>query len=121
MNAIATEYLTTVIRRVRYYKELGDRTFEQLQDDGFHYRPNNESNSIAVIIQHMSGNMLSRWTNCLSEDGEKDWRDRDEEFAVHDYTKDRLIELWEKGWNCFLNALNSFGADDLLRTIYIRQ
>ncbi|MBL7739312.1 MAG: DUF1572 family protein [Chitinophagaceae bacterium] len=119
--SIGTEYLQTVMRRVRYYKDLGDKTFEQLDDEHFHYQPNAESNSIAVIIQHMAGNMLSRWTNFLTEDGEKEWRNRDEEFAIHHYNKKELLEIWEKGWNCFLDALASLREDDLLQTIEIRQ
>ena len=122
MNSLAAEYLQTVIRRVKYYKDLGDKTFAQLSNDSdFHYHPNAESNSIAVIIQHMAGNMLSRWTNFLSEDGEKEWRQRDEEFAIHDYNKEQLLAIWETGWKCFISALESLGADDLLRTIQIRQ
>jgi len=120
--SLGTEYLQTVIRRVKYYKDLADKTFDQLTSDkDFHYQPNEESNSIAVIIQHMSGNMLSRWTNFLSEDGEKEWRERDDEFTVHDYTKRQLLEIWEKGWKCFLDALESLTDDDLLKTISIRQ
>ena len=122
MNTIAKEYITTAIRRFRQYKELGDKSLEQLADADFHVRPDNESNSIAVIIRHMSGNMLSRWTNLLTEDGEKPWRRRDEEFS-HDqaYTKQQLIDSWEKGWTCLLDALSSLTEDDLLKTIYIRQ
>jgi Protein of unknown function (DUF1572) len=120
--SIGKEYLQTVIRRVKYYKDLGDKTFEQLNSDAdFHYQPNEESNSIAVIIQHIAGNMLSRWTNFLTEDGEKEWRQRDEEFAVHNYSKKQLLEIWEKGWTCFLTALEFLHEDDLLKTIYIRQ
>lgn len=122
MDTIGNEFLTTAIRRVKYYKDLGDKTFSQLANDGdFHYQPDEESNSIAVIIQHMAGNMLSRWTNFLTEDGEKDWRQRDDEFTIHDYTKEQLLELWEKGWACFTNALASLNEDDLLKTVYIRQ
>jgi hypothetical protein len=120
--SIGTEYLQTVIRRVKYYKELGDKTFEQLNSDTeFHYQPNKESNSIAVIIQHMAGNMLSRWTNFLTEDGEKEWRQRDDEFTEHNYTKTQLLEIWEKGWRCFLGALESLQEEDLLKCIHIRQ
>jgi hypothetical protein len=120
--SIGIEYLQTVIRRVKYYKELGDKTFEQLNSDAeFHYQPNEESNSIAVIIQHVAGNMLSRWTNFLTEDGEKEWRQRDDEFTIHNYTKIQLLEIWEKGWRCFLDALGSLQEDDLLKTIHIRQ
>lgn len=119
--SLGAEFLNTVIRRVKYYKELGDRTFAQLEDADFHFQPNKESNSIAVIIQHTAGNMLSRWTNFLTEDGEKDWRDRDGEFAEHDYNKQQLLDIWEKGWDCFLQALASLKEDDLLKTIHIRQ
>jgi hypothetical protein len=120
--SLGKEYLQTVIRRVKYYKDLGDKTFEQIDNDAdFHYQPNEESNSIAVIIQHMAGNMLSRWTNFLTEDGEKEWRQRDEEFVVHRYNKKELIDIWEKGWKCFLDALESIGEDDLLKMIHIRQ
>jgi hypothetical protein len=121
MNSPGQEYLQTVIRRVKYYKDLGEKTFEQLNDADFHYQPNEESNSIAVIIQHVSGNMLSRWTNFLTEDGEKEWRQRDEEFAIHHYSKQQLLEIWEKGWKCFLDALESLNEDDLLKQINIRQ
>ena len=118
---IGKEFLQTAIRRVKYYKDLGDKTFEQLHDADFHYQPNEESNSIAVIIQHVAGNMLSRWTNFLTEDGEKEWRQRDEEFAIHSYSKQQLLATWEQGWKCFLGALESLKEDDLLKTIYIRQ
>jgi hypothetical protein len=121
MNSLGKEYLLTAVRRVKYYKDLGDKAFEQLNDAEFHYQPNSESNSIAVIIQHMSGNMLSRWTNVLTEDGEKDWRQRDDEFSVHDYNKQQLLDIWEKGWHCFISAVESLQEEDLLKTIYIRK
>lgn len=115
------EFLLTAIRRLKYYKDLGDKTFEQLNEWDFHYQPNDESNSIAVIIQHMAGNMLSRWTNFLTEDGEKEWRQRDDEFEVHSYNKQQLIEQWEKGWTCFFTALESLKKKDLKLTILIRK
>ncbi len=118
--SIGTEFLSTGIKRVKYYKDLADKTFAQLEDKDFHYRPNEESNSIAIVIQHMYGNMLSRWTNFLTEDGEKTWRERDDEFEVHDYSKVKLIELWEKGWNCYLTAMQDLKEEDLLKTITIR-
>jgi hypothetical protein len=120
-TSLGSEYLQTAIKRLRYYKLLGEKTFEQLTDADFHYTPNTGSNSIAVIIQHVSGNMLSRWTNFLTEDGEKDWRSRDEEFEVHDYSKQQLTAMWEKGWACFLDTLSSLTEDDLLKTVYIRK
>jgi hypothetical protein len=106
---------------MKYYKDLGDKTFEQLKDEDFHFRPNEESNSIAVIIQHMTGNMLSRWTNFLTEDGEKKWRERDDEFEIHSYGRKDLIAIWEKGWSCFLDTLQSLQDEDLLKIIHIRQ
>ena len=121
MKTIGEEYLSTVIARVKYYKYLGEKTFEQLEEKDFHWLPSSESNSIAVIIQHMTGNMLSRWTNFLTEDGEKEWRQRDDEFEIHSYSKQQLVDIWNKGWDCFLNALNSLNEDDLLKTIHIRK
>jgi hypothetical protein len=114
-------YLQTAIKRLRYYKQLGDRTFEQLSDADLNYRANEACNSIAVIVQHMHGNMLSRWTNFLTEDGEKEWRQRDAEFEVKEQTKAQVLQLWEEGWACFLNSLSSLTEEDLSKTITIRQ
>lgn len=121
MSSLGKEYLQTAIRRMKYYKDLGDKTLEQLNDFDLHYQPNEEANSIAIIIQHMSGNMLSRWTQFLTEDGEKEWRQRDEEFALHEYSKQQLVELWEKGWACFLDALGSLKKKDLKKMVLIRK
>ena len=121
MSSIGKEFLDSAIRRLKYYKDLGDKTFGQLNDLDFHYKPNEESNSIAIIIQHMAGNMLSRWTNFLTEDGEKEWRQRDGEFEIHDYSKQHFIELWEKGWSCFLNAIEPLTKKQLKQTITIRK
>jgi hypothetical protein len=121
MSSFGNTFLQTAIKRLRYYKELGEKTFEQLTDDQLHFTPNAASNSIAVIVQHVAGNMLSRWTNFLTEDGEKPWRQRDEEFEVHDHSKQQILDLWEKGWACFLDALTSLTENDLLKTIYIRE
>jgi Protein of unknown function (DUF1572) len=120
MNPIGTIYLESAIKRLMAYKTLGDKTFEQLDEKGFHFVPNESSNSIAVIIRHLHGNMLSRWTNFLTEDGEKEGRNRDTEFTSPAMSKDDLIALWEEGWYCLLSALQSLQADDLLKTIYIR-
>ena len=118
---MANEFINASIRRMKYYKELGEKTFEQLNDADFHFKPSSESNSIAVMIQHIVGNMLSRFTNFLTEDGEKDWRNRDNEFEVHNYSKQQLIDLWNKGWKCFLDVLESLKEDDLIKTITIRK
>jgi Protein of unknown function (DUF1572) len=117
---LANSFLQSAIKRLTYYKELGDKTFAQLHDADFHFQPNETSNSIAIIIQHMAGNMLSRWTDFLTTDGEKNWRNRDVEFEEQHLSKQQLIDLWEKGWQCCLGALNTLTDDDLLKTIYIR-
>jgi Protein of unknown function (DUF1572) len=121
MNNIADDFLQTAISRLKYYKQLGEKTFDQLEEKDFHYQPNEESNSLAVIIQHLHGNMLSRWTKFLHEDGEKEWRKRDAEFQIKGYSKMELLNLWTEGWNCFLGALQSLQESDLLKTIYIRK
>lgn len=121
MSSLAKEFIGSAIKRLKYYKELGDKTFTQLNDWDFHYQPNHESNSIAIIIQHMAGNMQSRWTNFLTEDGEKEWRQRDDEFEIHNYSKHQLVEGWEKGWACCLDALESLKKKDLKKTVTIRQ
>ncbi len=117
---LGEEYLVTVIRRFKYYRELGERTFDQLEEKDFHVQSSSESNSIAVIIQHVAGNMLSRWTNFLTEDGEKEWRDRDDEFEIHSYSKQQLVDMWNKGWEIFLNTLDALNENDLLKTVHIR-
>jgi hypothetical protein len=114
-------YLQSVIKRLQGYKDLGDKTFAQLEEKDFHFQPNEASNSIAIIIRHMAGNMLSRWTNFLTEDGEKEWRKRDEEFEIQLYSREQLLQLWEEGWDCVWKTLQSLTENDLLKTIHIRQ
>lgn len=113
-------FLKDAVKRFQYYKELGDKTFEQLGEADFLYQPSNESNSIAVIVQHLYGNMLSRWTNLLNEDGEKEWRKRDNEFEEIKHSKQEILSLWNEGWDCLFNALKSLSSDDLTKTIRIR-
>mgnify|MGYP000850949415 CR=1 FL=1 len=120
MYNMANGFLASAIKRLSYYKELGDQTLALLATKDCHFAPNGESNSIAVIIQHVSGNMISRWTDFLTTDGEKEWRNRDEEFEIKEYSKEQLIGLWEKGWNCCLTAIKNLKEEDLLKTIYIR-
>lgn len=108
------------IKRFEYYKSLGDKTFEQLSEEDFFWQYNEESNSIAVIVKHIAGNMLSRWTNFLTEDGEKSWRNRDEEFINTFKTKNEILDYWEQGWKCLFDALNQINDENLYSTIYIR-
>ena len=121
MSSAGTIFLQSAVKRLEYYKELGNKTLAALNDADFHYQPNEESNSIAVIIRHISGNMISRWTDFLTSDGEKEWRNRDQEFEITHLTKKQLVNMWEKGWSVCLGTINALTADDLLKTIYIRQ
>lgn len=108
------------IKRFQYYKMLGDKSFEQLSDEQIFWQFNQESNSIAIIVKHVAGNMLSRWTNFLTEDGEKPWRNRDEEFLNTFQSKDEVLDYWEKGWKCLFEALSQINDQNLYSTIYIR-
>lgn len=115
-----TSYLTSVKKQFEYYKSLGDKTFIQLTEEHFFWLPNNDDNSIAIIVKHIAGNMLSRWTNFLTEDGEKEWRNRDDEFINSFTTKEDVIAYWETGWKCLFNALNSINQENFNTIIYIR-
>jgi uncharacterized damage-inducible protein DinB len=118
--SFSSEFLPKIINRFKAYKELADKTFEQLEDKDFFYQPSQQSNSIAIIIQHMYGNAMSRWTNFLTEDGEKEWRKRDAEFEVMDVSRQDLLSFWNTGWNVVFQTLESLREEDLDKTIYIR-
>lgn len=109
-----------LIKRFESYKKLGDDTLQQLSEEDFFWQYNQESNSVATIVKHLHGNMLSRWTNFLTEDGEKIWRKRDEEFVNSASTKVQVTDLWEKGWSCLFNALHQINEENIHSTIYIR-
>ncbi len=113
-------FLTDVFKRLKNYKELGDKTFAQLDGEDFFFLASPQSNSIAIIVQHLHGNMLSRFTNFLTEDGEKTWRNRDTEFNTALSTKEQVIDAWEEGWHCVFNAITALQPEDLDKTIYIR-
>jgi hypothetical protein len=113
-------YLKSAITQFAYYKKLGEKTFAQLNDADLFWQFNAESNSIAVIIKHLSGNMLSRWTNFLIADGEKEWRNRDTEFEETINTREQIMAAWDQGWDCLFNALNSLTAEDWEKTVKIR-
>ena len=113
-------YLESARFEFRRYKTLGDKTFEQLDDDQLLYRRNEGDNSIAQIVKHMAGNMLSRWTDFLHSDGEKPWRHRDTEFEHPPQNKPEVIALWEKGWDCLFSALSKLDESNFDTTVYIR-
>jgi len=113
-------YITSVKKQFVYYKSLGDKTFNQLSEEDFFWQYNDASNSVAILVKHIAGNMLSRWTHFFTEDGEKDWRHRDDEFNQSFATKKEVITYWEKGWNCLFTTINSLKEEDLECIIYIR-
>ena len=113
-------FLESVQKKFSDYKILAEKAIDQLEDDQLFVQANNDSNSIAMIVRHMSGNMLSRWTDFLSTDGEKEWRKRDDEFEVVLKTKEEVMASWEAGWDCLYNTLRNLTPDLLLHTIYIR-
>jgi len=117
---INEQYLDSVKKRFADYKSLAEKAISQLPEEDLFKSPNQDSNSIAIIVQHLWGNMMSRWTNFLTEDGEKEWRDRDAEFEIVVKTKDELMQKWEEGWKCMFDSLNSLKPDELLNTIHIR-
>ena len=134
MNA---DYLKSAKQQFLYYKQLGDKTMDQLSDEQLFWQYNDASNSIAIMVKHLWGNMMSRWTDFLTTDGEKDFRKRDEEFelrvgpslqgvdtanaeGVDEHSRAVIIEKWEQGWACLFKALDSINEDNFDTTIYIR-
>jgi Protein of unknown function (DUF1572) len=115
-----TDFITASTNHFRYYKGLGEKTFEQLSDDQLFFTPNSECNSIAITVQHLYGNMLSRWTEFLTSDGEKEWRKRDTEFENITTTRAAMMKQWEEGWDCLFHALTPLTPADLEKIIYIR-
>ena len=99
---------------------LGEKTFEQLSEEQLFYMYNEDSNSIGIIVKHLHGNMLSRWTDFLTTDGEKPWRNRDSEFEDFVTTKKELISCWDEGWKCLFDALDMVKPEDLNKIVLIR-
>jgi len=117
----AQHYLADALRTFRDYKKLAEGAFAQISDEDFFKTLDKESNSIAVNVKHMAGNMISRWTDFLTTDGEKPERDRDMEFEMlPGTTKDDLLAYWELGWKCVFDAVEPLQPEDLMRTVRIR-
>lgn len=113
-------YLDSTRKLFAYYRELGDKALAQIGDEHIHWHPSPESNSVAIIVRHISGNMLSRFTDFLTSDGEKPWRDREAEFEDGDANMAKLLMAWNTGWECFFQAVNPLNEDDLGKIVYIR-
>jgi len=114
-------FLEESIKSFRGLKSNAEKAIEQVSDAEMHWSYNEESNSIAIIVKHMSGNMISRWTDFLTTDGEKPDRNRDGEFEDDFHSRQQIMDFWNKGWKVFLDTLNSLHENDLLKRIYIRK
>jgi hypothetical protein len=117
---VAAEFVSAVLNAFEANKRLADRAVAQVPDDKLHVALDPNTNSIAVILQHVAGNLLSRWTEFLTTDGEKPWRNRDAEFVDPAAGRADLLDHWERGWACLRNAVTGLKPDDLARTVLIR-
>ena len=112
--------LKNTINVFEYYKSLGEKAMAQITDEALFHMPDEKSNSISVIVKHLHGNMLSRWTDFLTTDGEKEWRDRDSEFEETIETREEVMKQWNEGWACVFSALATLQPEDFDKTVYIR-
>ncbi len=115
------QYLSIVIEQFKHFKERAEKAIAQLSEEELHWKPNEESNNIAIIIKHLSGNMHSRWVDFLTTDGEKPYRDRDSEFIDDFQTKEQLMQKWEDGWKLLFNTIENLKENDLHKTVTLRQ
>ncbi len=117
---MSSNYLDSAIKQFQYYKLLGEKTIAQLSDEDLLWQYNIESNSISIIVKHLWGNMRSRWTDFLTTDGEKDFRNRESEFDTYIKSRKELLELWEEGWSILFKALESVNESNFDQLVYIR-
>ena len=113
-------YLDSAKRQFTMYKQLGEKAMAQMGEDDLNWHANDDSNSVITIVKHMWGNMMSRWTDFLTTDGEKPWRHRDAEFEQDVLDRQSMMKKWDEGWQCLFAALGSITDDDLEKIIYIR-
>lgn len=121
MSNYEKEYLSIAIEQFKHFKERAEKGIQQLSEEELHWKPSEESNSIAIIIKHLSGNMHSRWVDFLTTDGEKNYRDRDSEFVDANESKEHLMIVWEDGWKFLFNTIENLKANDLNKTVTLRQ
>ena len=117
---VPAEFMAAAINAFEANKRLADRAVEQVPDDKLHVALDEETNSIAVIMKHVAGNLISRWTDFLTTDGEKPGRNRDDEFVNSFRSRAELLECWERGWTCLRETLQSLKPEDLGKTVLIR-
>ena len=120
MTAITEEYLADALSSFRAYKKLADKAIAQTRDDELFVKLDEEGNSIAIVMKHIAGNMISRWTDFLTSDGEKPDRNSDMEFVIEKSSKDELLAYWERGWKCLFDAVEPLAPDDFSRKVMIR-
>lgn len=121
MSNYDKEYLSIALGQFKHFKERAEKGIQQLSEEELHWKPSEESNNIAIIIKHLSGNMHSRWVDFFTTDGEKHYRDRDSEFVDANESKEHLIEIWENGWKLLFNTIENLKAEDLSKTVTLRQ
>lgn len=115
-------YLQDILFSFQKQKELAEKAFRQVTDEGFFNKPGEHSNSIAIIIKHVAGNLASRWTDFLTTDGDKPWRDRDAEFIIGpEDSRQSLLAAWERGWTALFQNLGDLQEADLLKKVTIRK
>ena len=117
---LGAEVITSAITSFRANKGWADKAIAQLPDDKLHVTLDGNTNSVAVIMKHVAGNLKSRWTDLLTTDGEKPWRNRDDEFVDSFSNRDEVLSFWEEGWACLFETLESLQPDDLAKTVTIR-
>lgn len=120
MDKVQLTFIVNINKVFAQYKKIGEGAIDQLSDEEINFCPDKESNSVALIVKHLSGNMRSRWTDFYTTDGEKEWRKRDEEFEGNLQNKQQLMEVWQNGWNCLFNITEKLQPHDLLKIVYIR-
>ena len=120
MDEIIKNYHADAVQSFRNYKKMAERAMEQVNDEEFFTAIDAEANSIAVVVKHIAGNLISRWSDFLTADGEKPTRDRDGEFEIRDDSRESLLEYWERGWKTLFDNIEPLTPEDFSRTVTIR-
>ena len=115
-----TDFLSSSLAEFKKYKKYGDAAMAQVSDEQLNLPPEPNSNSIAIIVKHLHGNMISRWQNLFAADGESQNRNRDAEFEIEVLSRESILELWESGWACLFAALENLKPSDFSRSVFIR-
>ena len=113
-------YISSVKNQFMQYKTLAEKAIDQVPDEKIYWQYNPETNSIAILVKHLAGNMLSRFTDFYTSEGEKKWRDRDAEFENENLSREKLKALWDEGWDRLFHVLNEISPADLSKVVIIR-